>query len=79
MKIVESLEESDLLIKSTSEIIKNEGKEQKGGFLGRLLATLGASILGNILTGKGRIKTGEGSIRSIFNAAPSLNKLKKFN
>ena len=79
MKIVESLEESDLLIESTSEINKNEGKEQKGGFLGRLLATLGASILGNILTGKGRIKTGKGSIRSIFNTTPSLNKFKKFN
>ena len=43
MKIVKSLEESGLLIKSVSETIKNEAKEQKGGFLGMLLGTLGAS------------------------------------
>ena len=29
MKIVKSLEESDLLIKSVSEAIQNEAKEQK--------------------------------------------------
>ena len=33
MKIVESLEESGLLIKDVSKIIKNEAKEQKVGFL----------------------------------------------
>ena len=36
--------------------IKNETKEQKGGVLGMLLGTLGASLLGNLLTGKGRIR-----------------------
>ena len=41
MKIVKSLEESGLLIKSVSETIKNEPKEQKGQFLGMLLRTLG--------------------------------------
>ena len=51
MKIVKSLEESGLLIKDVSEIIKNEAKEQKGGFLGMLLGTLGARLLGNLLTG----------------------------
>ena len=44
MKIVKSLEESDLLIKSFSETIKNHVKEQKGGFLRMLLGTLDASI-----------------------------------
>ena len=39
MKIVESLEESGLWIKSVTETIKNEAKKQKGGFLGMLLAT----------------------------------------
>ena len=47
IKIVKSLEESVLLIKGVSETIKNEAKEQKGGFLGMLLCTLGVSLLGN--------------------------------
>ena len=53
MKIVKSLEESGLLIKVISETIKNEAKEQKGGFLSMLLGTLTAIMLGNALTGKG--------------------------
>ena len=64
MKIDKSLEESRLLIKSMSEIIKNEAKDQKGGFLGMLLGTLGASLLGNLLTGKAKIRAGEGAIRA---------------
>ena len=48
MKIVKSLEESDLLIKVVSETTKNEAKEQRGGFLGILLGTLGDSLLGNL-------------------------------
>ena len=64
MKIVKSLEESGLLIKSISETIKNEVKIQKGGFLGMLLGTLGASLLGNLLTGKGTVRAGEGTIRA---------------
>ena len=53
MKIVKSLEDSGLLLKGVSETIQNEVKEQKGGFLSMLLGTLGASILGNMLAGKG--------------------------
>ena len=53
MKIVKFLEESGLSIKGVSETIKNEAKGQKDGFLGMLLGTLGASLLGNLLTGKG--------------------------
>ena len=64
LKIVKSLEESSLLIKGVSETIKNEAKEQKGGFLGMLLGTLGASVLGNLLTGKDTIRAGEGTIRT---------------
>ena len=52
MKIVKSLEESTLLIKDVSETIQNEAKEQKDRFLSMLLGTLGASLLGNLLTGK---------------------------
>ena len=59
MKIVKSLEESGLLIKGISETIKNEAKEQKGGFLSILLGTLAAIILGNALAGKGILRVGE--------------------
>ena len=60
MKIVKSLEESVLLIKRVSETIKNEAKEQRGGFLAMLLGTLSASLLGNLLTVKGTIVTSQG-------------------
>ena len=53
MKIIKSLEEYGLLIKDVSKTIKNEAKERKGGFLSMLLRMLGASLLGNLLTGKG--------------------------
>ena len=64
MKIVKSLEESGLLIKGVSETIKNEAKEQKEGFVEMLLGTLGASLLGNLLTGKAKIRAVEGAIRA---------------
>ena len=64
MKIVTSFEDSGLLIKVVSETIENEAKEQKGGFLSMLLGTLGASLLGNLLTGKDTISAGEGTIRA---------------
>ena len=44
MKIVKSLDESSLLIKGVSKTIKNEAKEPKGGFVSKLLGTLGASL-----------------------------------
>ena len=50
IEIVKSLEGSGLLLKGVSETAKTETKEQKGGFLSVLLGTLGASLLGNILT-----------------------------
>ena len=66
MKIIKSYEESRLLIKGVNEIIKNEAKEQKVGFLSMLLGTLGSSLLGNLLTGKGvKAKiTSEGILRA---------------
>ena len=48
MKIIKSLKESGLLIKGVTKTIENEAKEQRSGFLGMLLGTLGASLLGNI-------------------------------
>ena len=55
MKIFEALENS----------IENETKEQRGGFLSMLLGTLGASLLGNLLTGgKGIMRAGDGIVRA---------------
>ena len=64
MKIVKYLEESGLLIKGVSEAIQNEAKKQIGGLLSILLGTLGASLLGNLLAGKGTVRAGEGTIRA---------------
>ena len=47
-----SLEDSGLFLKGVNEIIQNEAKEQKAGFLSVLFGTLGASLLGNILAGR---------------------------
>ena len=64
MKVIESLNESALLIKSVSQIIKNEIKEQKDEFLGMLLSILAASLLENLLTGKRVTTTDTGAIRA---------------
>ena len=61
MKIVQALEDSNVLLKGVTKTIKNETKEQKGGFLSMLLGTLGASLLGNLLTGKGIVRAGSGN------------------
>ena len=62
IKVTKYLEESGLLMKGVSETIQNEAKEQKGGFLSMLLSTLGASLLGNLLTCKSTNRDGEGTI-----------------
>ena len=64
IKIVKSLEDSGLLLKRVTESVQNEVKEQKLGFLSMLLGTLGASLLGNLLTGKGVNKKGKGIHRA---------------
>ena len=68
VNIVKSLEESGLLIKDVDETTKNEVKEQKGGFLIMLLSTLGSSLLGSLLTGKGVKRSnipGKGVMRAV--------------
>ena len=62
MKIVQALEDSNILLKGVTKTIKNETKEQKGGFLSMLLGTPGASLLGNVLSGKGIARTGYGNL-----------------
>ena len=58
IQIVKSLEDSGLLLKGVTESVQNEVKEQKGGFLSTLLGILGASLSGNLLTGKGIYRAG---------------------
>ena len=65
MKSIEALENSGILLKGVSKTIGNETKEQRGEFLNMLLGTLGASLLGNLLTGgKGIVRAGDGIVRA---------------
>ena len=86
IKIVKYLEDSDLLLEGVSKRIENEAKEQRGGFLSMLLGMLGASLLEDILTGRGINRAEEGVIRAgygkkrqdhfkkwIFNVVSSFN------
>ena len=61
IKTVQALEDSNTVLKGITETVKNETKEQKGVFLSMLLGTLGASLLCNLLTGKGFARAGYGN------------------
>ena len=61
IKIIQVLENSNILLIGVTKTIKNEAKEQKGGLLSMLLGTLGGSLLGNLLTGKGNLRAGSGN------------------
>ena len=74
IKIIQALENSGVLLKGVTKTIKNETKKQKEGFLSMLLGTLGASLLGNLLSRKGIVRAGEGIKKKIFNAISSFNK-----
>ena len=60
MKIGQTLEDSNILLKGVTKTSKNETKEQRGGFLSMLLGTLGASLLGNLSSRKGIVRAGYG-------------------
>ena len=89
IKIVQALENSDILLRGITKTIKNETKEQTGGYLSMLLGTLGSTLLGNMLAGKGIVRAGYGnkqgkgivragygsSIKKSSNSTTSLNKL----
>ena len=86
LKIVKSLEKSGVLLKGISETIQHEAKEQRGGFLSMLLGTLGASLLGDVLskglsvsgvirTGEGTIRAGQGTIRAGYGSKGSSLKI----
>ena len=78
MKIIKSFEESGLLIKGFNRTIKSEAKEKKRGFLSMLLGTLDATLLGDLLTGKGTISAVEGTIRAGENTARQARNQKFF-
>ena len=79
MKIIEALENSGILLKRVSKTIENETKEQRGGFLSMLLGTLGASLLGNLLTGKGIMRAGDRIVCAGSRSKKSLNSLLPFH
>ena len=72
MKIVQALEDSNILLKGVTKTIENETKEQNGGFLSMLLGTLGATLLENSLSGKGieRVGSGNNKGKGIVRAGP---------
>ena len=80
MKIIKALENYGILLKGVSKTIKNETKEQRGGFLSMLLGILGASLLGNLLTGgKGIMRAGDGTVRPGSGSKKKLNLLLPFH
>ena len=86
MKIVQDLDDSNIFLKGVLKTIKNETKKQKWEFWSMLLGTLGASLSGNLLSGKGIVRAGSGNKKGkgivmeikkngIFKAASPFNKL----
>ena len=69
IKIVQALEDSNILLKGVTKTIKNETKEQQGGFSSMLLGILGASLSGNLLSGKGTVRAGEGIVRAGYGSS----------
>ena len=87
IKIIESLENSGILLKGVTKTIENETKEQRGGFVSILLGTLEVSLLGNVLTGgkgmmragEGIVHTGDGIVRAGEGSKKTLNSLLPFH
>ena len=79
IKIIQALEDSNILLKGVTKTIRNETKEQKRGFLSMLLGTSGASFLGNLLTGKGIFKSwfGNKKGKGILRAGSGIRKEKE--
>ena len=77
--MIKSLEDSGVILKGVSETIQHEAKEQRVGFLGMLLGTLGASLLGNLLSGgKGVIRAGEGIKKEKIKFTNTISPINKF-
>ena len=76
MKILQALEDSNILLKRVTKTIKDERKEQKGGFLSILLGTRGATLLGKLLSGKGIVIAGSGNNKGKGIASASCRECK---
>ena len=74
MKIVQAFEDSGISLEGVSETTKNQIKQQNGNRLGMILGTLAASLLGNLLRGKGTVRAGEGIKKISSNSTTSFNK-----
>ena len=72
IKIVKSPEYSGLLLKEVTETVQNEVKEQRAEFLSMLLGTLGASLLGNLLTGEGVYRAGKDRSKGLNRAGEGI-------
>ena len=58
MKIIKSLKDCGLFIKCAFKKMENEAKIQRGRYLGMLLDTLGASLLGNMMAAEEIVRAG---------------------
>ena len=61
MKIFQALQDYNILLKGITKTVENETKGREGGFLGILLGTLRASLLGNMLAENGISRAGDGN------------------
>ena len=75
LKIAKALEDSNILLKGVTKTIKNETKQQKGGFSSMLFGTLGGSLQGNLLSGEGTVRAGEGIARAGYGSSIKNKKL----
>ena len=78
MKVVQAIEDSSILLREVTKTIKNETKEEKGGFLSMLFGTLGASLLWNMLAEKGIVRAGSGNKKGKGIARASYGKEQTF-
>ena len=74
MKIVQAFENSNILLKGVTETIKNETREQGGGFLRTLVGTFESILLGNLLSGKRNVKAVSGNKKEKGIVRPSFGK-----
>ena len=61
MKIIQAPGDSNILLKVVTKKLKNKTREQRGGFLGILIGTLGSIFLGNLLSGERIVRAGSGN------------------
>ena len=73
IKMFKSLGDSSILVKDITKTIGHETKEERSGFLGMLLGTLGAILLGHMFVGKVVIRAGGETIGASLNPVSFIN------